>query len=143
MPVSWYFEPSQLQRITSGLKIMFNLSPVYSARKSSNHKLSPCHKISPDTNLQKTFKNIKHKVFKELVSSVLPLLKKYIRLGHTGTIITMDHYVNLSIPDLKKSTKKGMDRSNKKKGHKCITANTRAIWQHVAHTTDQLASHSC
>ena len=38
--LSWYFEPSQPQRITSRLKTMFNLSPIYSARKSSNHKLS-------------------------------------------------------------------------------------------------------
>ena len=37
MLVSWYFEPSQPQRITSGLKTMFSLSPFYSAPKSSNH----------------------------------------------------------------------------------------------------------
>ena len=35
-----------------------------------------------------------------------------------------------------------MDRSNKK-FFKCITANTSAIWQHAAHTTDQLTSPSC
>ena len=52
--VSWYFEPSQPQRITSRLKTMFNLTPIYSARKSSNHKLSIKHKISHDTNLHKT-----------------------------------------------------------------------------------------
>ena len=52
--VSWYFEPSQLQRITSRLKTMFNLFSIYSARKSSNHKLSINHKISHDTNLHKT-----------------------------------------------------------------------------------------
>ena len=34
--VSWYFEPNQPQRITSRLKTMLNLSPIYSARKSSN-----------------------------------------------------------------------------------------------------------
>ena len=45
---------------------MFYLSPVYSARKSSNHKLSKNHKISPDTNLQ----NIEHKIFEELVYSI-------------------------------------------------------------------------
>ena len=33
---------------------MFNSSPIYSARKSSNHKLSMNHKISHDTNLHKT-----------------------------------------------------------------------------------------
>ena len=52
--VSWYFEPSQSQRVTSWLKTMYNLSSIYSARKSSNHKLSINHKISHDTNLHKT-----------------------------------------------------------------------------------------
>ena len=33
---------------------MFSLSPIYSARKSSNHKLFINHKISPVTNLHKT-----------------------------------------------------------------------------------------
>ena len=32
---------------------MFSLSSIYSARKSSNHKLSINHKISHDTNLHK------------------------------------------------------------------------------------------
>ena len=45
--VNWYFQPSQPQRITSRLKTVFNLSPIYSARKSSNHKLFKNHKISP------------------------------------------------------------------------------------------------
>ena len=30
--VSWYFEPSQPQRVTSRLKTMFSPSPIYSAR---------------------------------------------------------------------------------------------------------------
>ena len=52
--VSWYFEPSQPQRVTSWLKTSFNLSPIYSARKSSNHKSSTNHKIRHDTNLHRT-----------------------------------------------------------------------------------------
>ena len=39
--------------------------------------------MSPDTNVQKTFTNIKQNIFKELVPLVLPLLKKHIRLGRT------------------------------------------------------------
>ena len=80
---------------------MFNLAPIYSARKSSNHKSSINHKISHDTNLtqNKTYTNIGHKIFEELVPSVSPLLKKHIRLGHAGIV---DHSVDLSIPDLKK-----------------------------------------
>ena len=57
-------------------KTDFSLSPIYSARKSSNHKFYKNHKISPDTNLHKTYTNIKHKIFEELVSSVLALFKK-------------------------------------------------------------------
>ena len=62
----------------------------------SHHKLSKKHKISPDTNLQKTCTNIKYKMFKELVPLVLPLLQKYIRLGHAGIV---DHSVDLLISD--------------------------------------------
>ena len=59
----------------------------------------------------KTYTNIGHKIFEELVPSVSPLLKKHIRLGHVGIV---DHSVDLSIPDFLKSITKEMDRSNKK-----------------------------
>ena len=47
---------------------------------------------------KKTYTNIKHKIFKELVLSVFPLMKKkkHVRLGHTGMV---DNSVNLSITD--------------------------------------------
>ena len=90
---------------------MFNLSPIYSARKSSNHKLSINHKISPDTNLHKTYTNIEHNIFDELVPSVSPLLKKHIKLGHAGIV---DHSVDLSTPDFKKSIKKEWTEAIKK-----------------------------
>ena len=45
---------------------MFNLSPTYSPRKSSNHKITNNH-VSPDKNTQKTYTNIKHKIVKESV----------------------------------------------------------------------------
>ena len=91
---------------------MFNLAPIYSARKSSNHKLSINHKISHDTNLHKTkhTQTSGHKIFEELVPPVSPLLKEHIRLGHAGIV---DHYVDYQCQILKKY-KKGMDRSNKK-----------------------------
>ena len=120
---------------------MSNLDPIYSARKSSNHKLFRKHKISHDTNLhkKKTYTNIGHKIFEELVLSVSPLLKKHIRLGHPGI---MDHSVDLSIPDLKKRIKKEWTEATKSSRilYKCITANTSVTWQHAAHTTDQLSS---
>ena len=78
---------------------MFNPSPIYSACKSSNHRSSTNHKIRHDPNLHKTYTNIGHNIFKELVPSVSPPLKKHIRLGHAGIV---DHSVDLSIPDSKK-----------------------------------------
>ena len=80
---------------------MFNLSSIYSARKSSNHTLLKNHEIVLYTNLHKTNyrQNIEHKIFEELVPSVSPLLKKkkkHIRIGHAGIV---DHSVDLSIPD--------------------------------------------
>ena len=61
--------------------------------------LSKIHKINPKANLLKTYTNLKHKIFEELVPSILPLLKKHIRLGHAGIV---DLFVDLSIPGLKK-----------------------------------------
>ena len=78
---------------------MFNLSPIYSAHKSLNYKISPNHKISPDTNPHKTKKytNTKHKIFEELVPLVSPLYKKkHIRLGHVGIV---GQSVDVSRPD--------------------------------------------
>ena len=139
---SWYFETSEPQRITSELKAMFSLPPIYSAHMSSNHKLSPKHKISLDSNLQKTCTNIKNKFLEKLVPLVLLLLKKHIRLGYVGI---MDHSVDLSIPDFKKVYKKRNGQKEKKivYNNKCIAANTNAIWKHAVHTTDQLTSPSC
>ena len=54
------FEPSQPQRIMSGLKTNFNLSPCYCACKSSNHKFSKTYKLSLDTNLFLKNKNKKN-----------------------------------------------------------------------------------
>ena len=53
-------------------------------------------------------------------------VKKHIRQGHAGIV---DHSVDLSI-------------KNQRILYKCIIANTGVIWQHAAHTTDQLTSHS-
>ena len=83
----------------------FNLSPIYSSRKSSNHKFPKNHKISPNNiNVQiynKTYTNTKHNIFKKLVPLVLPLLKKkkHINLEHTGIV---NHSIDLSIPDFQK-----------------------------------------
>ena len=105
--VSWYFEPSQPQRVTSWLKTMLNPSPIYSACKSSNHKLSIKHKISHDTNLHKT--NI-HKHWTQTFRRISPF-------GITP--VEKTHKVSWTIPSIYqyqilKKYKKGMDRSNKK-----------------------------
>ena len=53
--------------------------------------------------IKKKYTNITHKLFEELVPSVSPLLKKHVRLGHTGIV---DHSIDLTIPDFQKSIKK-------------------------------------
>ena len=123
---------------------MFNLSAIYSARKSSNHKLSKTHKISPDANPHKKINpqtsNTKFsKNYSPFGIAPVRFFLKHIRLGHAGIV---DHSVNLSIPDFKKSIKKKWTEAikNSKILYKCITANTSVIWQHAAHTTDQLSS---
>ena len=111
--VSWYFEPSQPQRVTSWLKTMFNLSPIYSARKSSNHKLSINHKISHDTNLHKTkHTQTSDKKCPRISPFGITPVEKHIRLGHAGIV---DHSVDLSIPDLKKKVYKRNGQKQLKK----------------------------
>ena len=107
--VTWYFEPSQPQKIISGLKTNFNLSPNYSTHKSANHKFSKITKsILTQIYTKHTYTNIKHKMFEESIPSVLPVLRKQIKLGHAGIV---DTSVEASIPDLKKKVlEKGMDR---------------------------------
>ena len=92
--------------------------------------------------INKTYANTEHKIFEELVPSVSPLLKKHIKLGHADIV---DHSTDLSITDFKKVLKKrnGQKQSKIKILYKCITANASAMWQHAAHTADQLTSPSC
>ena len=80
---------------------------------------------------------MEHKIFEEVVPSVSPLLKKHVRLGHAGIV---DHSVDLSIPIFKKYKKEAIFYISI---YICITANTSAIWQHAAHTTNQLTSPNC
>ena len=139
---SWYFEPSQpTTKDHIEAKTNFNLS-IYSSHKSSNHKF-----LTQIYIYNKIYTNIKHKIFEESVPSVLPLLKKHRRLGHAGIA---DHSVDLSVPDIPPPPKKKRMKKewtvaiiNLKMLYKCITANTSAIRQHAAHTTDQLTSPRC
>ena len=84
--------------------------------------------------------------FRRISPFGIPLLKKHIRLGHAGIV---EHTVDLSNQCWKKYIKKerteAITRQKQKiiekllkKLQKCITANTSAIWQHAAYTTDQL-----
>ena len=102
--VSWCFEANHPQRIMSGLKTNHDLSPSYSARKSSNHKFSNIYKISLKTNLCKrkhTYTNIKYNIFEELIPLVWPLLKKkkkkHMRLGFFSKLVGIFSRVNMRL----------------------------------------------
>ena len=106
--VSWYFEPSQPQKITSWLKKMFNLSPIYSACKSSNHKLFINHKINPvhKFKLKKTIHKHRTQNFRRISPfGIAPVKKKkkHIRLLHAGIV---DHSIDLLIPYSQKYKKR-------------------------------------
>ena len=90
--VNWYFEPGQPQRITSGLKqtsvcLLFThllFTQVIKPQLPLLPQNQSWHNFTYNKKTKKNAQNIKHKIFKELVPSVLPLLKKHIRLGHAG-----------------------------------------------------------
>ena len=65
---------------------MFNQSPIYSERKSSDINYSETTKSVLYTNLHKTYTNLDHKIFEELVPLIPSLLKEHIRLGHAGIV---------------------------------------------------------
>ena len=91
---------------------MFNLSPIHSARKSSNHKLSINHKISHDTNLHTTKHTQTSDTNFQRISpfGITPVEKAHkARTRWYGG--PFRRFINTGF--LKKC-KKGMDRSNKK-----------------------------
>ena len=115
---------------------MFNPS----ARKSSNHKLSINHKISPDTNLHKT-KRTQHRTqnFRRISPFGITPVKKAHKARTRWYHGPLRRFINTR---LKKSIKKEWTEAikNSKILYKCITANTSVIWQHAAHSTNQLSS---
>ena len=121
---------------------MFNLSPVYSARKSSNHKLSINHKISHNTNLHKT----KHtqtsdtKYFRRISPFGITPVEKAHKARTRWYRGPFRRFIDTRFK--KKSIKKEWTEAikNSKILYKCITANTSVIWQRAAHTTNQLSS---
>ena len=122
---------------------MFNLSPIYSARRSSNHKLSI------NTKSVMTQIHIKQSIHKHRTQNfrrISPFRITPVEKAHkTRTSWYRGPSVDLSIPDFKKSIKKVWTEAikNSKILYNCITANTSVIWQHAAHTTDQLTSPYC
>ena len=116
MVVSWYFEPSQPQRITSGLKTMLSLSPFFFFFLLSMQVIKPQiiqkQKISPDTNVQKTYTSIKqknNKIRRNSPFGIAPIKKahKARTCWYRGLF---RRFINTR---LKKKYKKVMDRSNK------------------------------
>ena len=133
--VSWYFEPSQPQRVTLWLKTMFNLAPIYHACKSSNHKLSKNHKISPDTNLHENHKQTQN-FLRISLFGITPVKKAHKARTHWYHGLFHRFIDTRFLKSIKKKWTEAMKNSNTL--YKCIAANTSVIWQHVAHTTNRL-----
>ena len=110
--VSWYFEPSQPQRITSRLECSICLLFTLHASHQTTDYPETTKLVPTQTHIKQNNNKIhKHQTqnFRRISPFELPLLKKHTRRGHAGIV---DHSVDLSIPDFFKVEKKGMDRSN-------------------------------
>ena len=135
--ISWYFEPSQPQRITSRLKTMFNLSPSHQTTNYPWTTKSVLTQIYIKQNIHKH--RTQH--FRRISPFGITPVEKAHKARTRWYCGPFRRFINTRF--LKKYKKKGMDSSNKKNSkilYKCITANTSVIWQHAAHTTDQLSS---
>ena len=101
--VNWYFEPSQPQRITSGLKTMFNLSPislpsteVIKPQIIQKQQNQSWHKCTENIHRHQTNFFLRISPFGIAPVKTIYIQKKHITLGHAGIV---NHSVDLSIPD--------------------------------------------
>ena len=78
------------------------LFTLHTSHQTTN-SLKTTKSVWTQTYVKQKKKNIKHNFFEELVPSVLPLLKRHIRLGHAGI---SDHSIDLSMTDFFKVQKK-------------------------------------
>ena len=127
--VSWYFEPSQPQRITSGLK---QTSICLLFTMHTNHQTTNSLKTTKSVPTQIYIKQNIHKHqthnFRRISPFGIAPVKKALKARTRWYRGPFRRFSNTRF--FKKSIKKkGMDRSNKTKVlYKCITANTSAVW---------------
>ena len=92
---------------------MFNLAPIYSARKSTNHKLSINHKIRHDTNSHKTkHTQTRTQNFRRISPFGITPVEKAHKARTRWYHGPFRRFIDARLK--KKKYKKGMDRSNKK-----------------------------
>ena len=71
------------------------MKPQIINNKQTNKQTNKPNKISPNTDLQKTYTNIKHKTFEELVPSVLPLFEvKFKSSDWLKTVLLMTNFMS-------------------------------------------------
>ena len=123
---------------------MFNLAPIYSARKSSNHKLFINQKsVLTQIYIKQNIHKHRTQNFRRLSPFGITPVEKAHKARTRWYRGPFRRFIDTRF--LKKY-KKLMHKSNKKLFlilYKCIRANTSVIWQHAARTTDQLTSPNC
>ena len=124
--------------------VSYLLLTLHASHQTTNYPKN--HEISPDTS------HIKQKLNKHQTQNfqrISPFSICPFKNAHKARTCW---YCGWTIPSIYQNQifflkyKKGMDRSNKKNSkilYECITANTSVIWQHAAHTIDQLSSPNC
>ena len=142
--ISWYFEPSQPEKIISGLKTNFNLFPNYSAHKSPNHKFCKIYKISPATYLKKIkhiHTNIKHNFVRRISPFGIAPVKNS---DQVRTCLYHEPFRRFINTRFRKKLRKECTGAIKCFFlYKFIPSYSSAMWLYAAHANDRLASPSC
>ena len=120
---------------------MFNLSSIYSALQSSNHKyLKTTKSVLTQIYIKQNIHKHRTQNFRRISPfSIVPVKKahkartRWYR-GPFRRFIDTRFFLKYKKKEWTEAIK------NSKILYKCITANTSVIWQHAAHTTDQLSS---
>ena len=136
----WYFEPSQPQRVISGLK-QTSISLLFTLQTS--HQITNSPQTTKSVKTQIYIRQSIHKRQTQNVQRISPFGIAPVKKAHKARTRwyrgPSRRFINTRfLKSIKKEWTEAI--KNSKILYKCITANTSVIWQHAAHTTDQLSS---
>ena len=114
--VSWYFKSSQPQWTTSGLKqtsicLLFTLHTSHQTTNSQKNKKS----VLTQFYINKTYTNIKYRIFKELIPFGITPVKKAPKARTCWYCGPFHQFINTKLKKKKKSIQKELTKAIKNK----------------------------